>query len=305
MSMNLDQSPTKVSPPAGYFRSNRDRLVANLAPKIHAATNACILLKGGSQHLNYDDDVNQAPFSQDNHFWWCTGVGFADCNLAIEVSTNKATLFVHQPDVSAKTWSLVLDPPDYLSRFEVDDCKPNTSMEEFFLAKNFDQVLTLNGVNCYSGNGPLKPEFPWLQKFIVNQNILYSTMNETRVRKTADEVALLKQVGQLASDGHIFVMRNLKPGMSESHVQSLFRFYNGWYMDSKTPYEEIAAIGGNGAILHYKTNDDILKDGEMVLFDGGAKVHHFCSDITSTWPLNGKFTQRQAEWYNVVLKASW
>lgn len=144
----------------------------------------------------------------------------------------------------------------------------------------------------------------WLRNYIVNKQILYNTINEVRVRKTAVELELLRQVGELASEAHCFVIQNLKPGMSEFHIQSLFRFYNSFYMQSIVPYGEICAAHKGGAILHYTHNDQEVNDGNMLLFDGGARVHHYCSDITTTWPVNGKFTEKQAAWYNIVLKAS-
>jgi len=99
-------------------------------------------------------------------------------------------------------------------------------------------------------------------------------------------------------------MQNMKPGMNEQHISSLFRLYVGFYKDAKIPYGEIGATGKNGATLHYQTNDQQINDGDCILFDGGCRIHHFCSDITTTWPVNGKFTERQAKWYNMVLKAS-
>ena len=143
-----------------------------------------------------------------------------------------------------------------------------------------------------------------MPKYVQNLTTLYSLINECRVKKTPDEMAQMHQVGDQASKAHVFVMRNLKAGMSEMHAAVLLRFWNGFHMGSTTPYGEIAATKQNGAVLHYHNNSDTLSDGDMFQFDAGARVHHFCSDITTTWPISGKFTEKQKKWYNNVQNAN-
>lgn len=71
-----------------------------------------------------------------------------------------------------------------------------------------------------------------------------------------------------------------------------------------SPYEEICAAGKNAAVLHYKTNRSDLVDGEMLLLDAGVKLNYYCSDITTTIPINGKFNERQKNIYNLVLETN-
>jgi Xaa-Pro dipeptidase len=305
MSINLGKALAKISPPSGYFRSNRTRLLSALTLKVGAyAKNACVFLKSGEDPDIHAEDSPEKLFCQENNLWWVSGCEAPNCYAVIELASGNCTLFVTKMEESSKTWMTVLSDTDYTQRLEIDTCLYLDSMESWFKEKNFDQINVLEGTNPYSGRHPIRPEFSWMSGYLVNKQVLYSTINEVRVHKTSDDLDLLRQVGKLGCEGHIFVMQNMKPGMSESHVQSLFRLYGGYNMKSGVPYGEIAAAGGNGARLHYQTNMDDVNDGDMILFDGGFRVNMFCSDITTTWPVNGKFTEKQAKWYNMVLAAS-
>lgn len=71
-----------------------------------------------------------------------------------------------------------------------------------------------------------------------------------------------------------------------------------------SPYEEICAAGKNAAVLHYHANKDDLIDGQMLLLDAGVKLNYYCSDITTTIPINGKYTEKQKNIYNLVLETN-
>lgn len=86
----------------------------------------------------------------------------------------------------------------------------------------------------------------------------------------------------------------MRPGINESNVQALFRYYAKWWSPhAYPPYEEICATGKNGAILHYHQNKDDIQDGDLFLMDAGTSYNRYCSDITSTFPTNGKYTDKQ------------
>ena len=75
-------------------------------------------------------------------------------------------------------------------------------------------------------------------------------------------------------------------------------------MNQSTPsYSSIVAGGDNATILHYHKNNSIIKSGELVLIDAGCEINGYASDITRTWPVNGKFSAPQKEIYELVLKA--
>ena len=101
-----------------------------------------------------------------------------------------------------------------------------------------------------------------------------------------------------------YVMKHLEPGMAEYQAQADFEYmirYNG---AEGTAFPTIAGSGANGTMLHYDTNLDICEDGSLLLMDLGAKYRGYCADITRTYPVNGTYTERQRQVYDIVLAAN-
>ena len=89
-------------------------------------------------------------------------------------------------------------------------------------------------------------------------------------------------------------------------LESFFRFdcEQKYFCGRTQPYTSICGCGPGAATLHYHDNDKWLKDGQMMLTDQGHQVHHYASDVTISFPVNGKFTKRQKEIYDLVLKCN-
>ena len=96
-------------------------------------------------------------------------------------------------------------------------------------------------------------------------------------------------------------MQNIQPGLYEYQVESYFDQQIKFNNASGIAFKTIAASGANACILHYHTNNTLINDNELVLFDLGAEYNLYKSDITRTIPSNGKFTERQKLIYNIVL----
>lgn len=94
--------------------------------------------------------------------------------------------------------------------------------------------------------------------------------------------------------------------MKEYHIEALFSDYGKMnYLTGRVyPYNSICGCGPGAATLHYPDNNQLLEDGKFMLTDQGHRVHHYISDITISWPVNGKFTQKQREIYEIVLRAN-
>ena len=127
-------------------------------------------------------------------------------------------------------------------------------------------------------------------------------LDELRVIKSEDEIALMQYSADLAAYAHIEAMRQCKAGMGEWQMQSIIEgcFL---YHQSEWAYPSIVGSGDNATILHYNENSDLMADGELVLIDAGCEVDGYASDITRTFPSNGKFTDAQRVIYELVLKA--
>jgi len=127
-------------------------------------------------------------------------------------------------------------------------------------------------------------------------------LDEMRVLKSKEEIMLMQESADIASASHIAAMRATFPGIGEWQIQS---FIESHFTANKSRWSYPSIVGGgdNATILHYNSNDNEISDGELVLVDAGCEVSGYASDITRTWPVNGKFSDQQREIYELVLKA--
>ncbi len=129
-----------------------------------------------------------------------------------------------------------------------------------------------------------------------------SILDELRMCKSDAEVAAMQRSADLASAAHVAAMRATFAGIGEWQVQAAVE---GHFLDagSQWSYPSIVGGGDNATILHYHANNQVVDDGDLVLVDAGCEVDGYASDITRTWPVNGKFTEAQREIYELVLAA--
>jgi Xaa-Pro aminopeptidase len=122
-----------------------------------------------------------------------------------------------------------------------------------------------------------------------------------RVVKSELEIELIQQACKLTKKGFLRVLRTLKPGVTETQVEADFayEFIRG---GGKFAYLPILAAGKNACVLHYLQNDQPCKDGQVILMDVAANYANYQSDLTRTIPVNGRFTRRQKQVYNAVLR---
>jgi len=124
-----------------------------------------------------------------------------------------------------------------------------------------------------------------------------------RLIKDAEEIRIMRKASRLAAKGHIRAMQMTRPGMYEYQVQAEleYEFLKGGGLS--VAYPSIVAGGRNACILHYTDNGNRLEDGDLLLIDAGAEIDCYASDITRTFPVNGKYSGAQRDVYDVVLNA--
>lgn len=156
-----------------------------------------------------------------------------------------------------------------------------------------EELYFNDGVDSDSGLRTTLPDFPFFKNYKHNKTTLFNVIQEQRTVKSEMEFELIKFVCKHSCDAHIRCMREVKAGLREMQIQGLFRFHMIDRIGSQhKSYDCICASGCDNATLHYINNDKILEEGVLVLNDLGAKVNGYCSDITCTWPVGGKFTEK-------------
>ncbi len=129
-------------------------------------------------------------------------------------------------------------------------------------------------------------------------------VHEMRLRKNDEDIANLRRAAQISAEGHVAAMKHCKPGMYEYELEALVEYVFRKQGATGVGYPSIVGSGFNTTILHYNTNNDQIKDGDMVLIDAGAEYNVFSGDITRTFPANGKFSKAQQTVYEAVLAAN-
>jgi len=128
-------------------------------------------------------------------------------------------------------------------------------------------------------------------------------LHEQRLIKRKDELSIMKKAGRISAEGHIRAMQTCQPGMTEQQVQAEMEYVFRKNGSTYNAYPSIVAGGENACILHYIDNNAVLNDGDLLLIDAGAELECYASDISRTFPVNGKFNSEQKALYEIVLAA--
>ncbi len=128
-------------------------------------------------------------------------------------------------------------------------------------------------------------------------------LHEQRLIKRKDELTIMQRAGKISAAGHIRAMETCKPGMTEHQVQAEMEYIFRKMGSTYNAYPSIVAGGENSCILHYIDNNAVLNDGDLLLIDAGAELDCYASDISRTFPVNGKFSGEQRALYEIVLAA--
>lgn len=132
---------------------------------------------------------------------------------------------------------------------------------------------------------------------------LSDTIHEMRLIKSRSEINTMRKAAVISAQAHIRAMQACQPGMNEYQLEAeiLYEFQR---KGARYPaYTAIVGSGANSCILHYNGNNQIIRDGDLVLIDAGAEYQYYASDITRTFPANGKFSKEQRAIYQIVLNA--
>ncbi|HEY8560294.1 MAG TPA: aminopeptidase P N-terminal domain-containing protein [Pyrinomonadaceae bacterium] len=261
------------------------------------------------QTRSYDTEFK---FHQDPDFYYLTGFPEPDAIAVIAPANKKApfTLFVRPRDPLMETWYGRREGTEGalknygasralpIEKFETELPKLLNGNEKLYYRFGVDAKLDQTIIQYLSGQRFRRLKTAYPPHTIVDPTII---LGEMRLHKTAEEVELMQRAGDIAAEAHVLAMQAAKPGMNESQIEALIEHHFRMSGASGVAYNSIVGAGANATILHYVENNAELKDGDLLLIDAGCEYKGYASDITRTFPVNGRFTKAQREVYDVVL----
>lgn len=252
-------------------------------------------------------------FRQESYFAYLFGVREPGFYGAIDVSSGQSFLFAPRLPADYAVWLGEIKPTSYFKeRYMVDKVfyvdEIIQVLHDHFGEPGKPLLFLLYGLNTDSDKFSKPAELEEMGKFDTDLSTLHPILTECRVIKSEMELALIQYANDISSEAHVEVMRKIRSGMKEYQLESIFLHHTYMYGGCRhCSYTCICATGENSAVLHYghaaAPNDRTLTDGDMALFDMGAEYNFYGSDITCSFPVNGKFAKEQIVIYNAALDA--
>ncbi len=253
------------------------------------------------------------PYRQDSDFYYVTG--FAEPEAVAVLVPGRAqaeyVLFCRERDPLKETWDGKRAGPDgAVSTYGADDAFPIGDIDEILpgllehrervyyamgVQPDFDQRV-LGWVASLRAGGQNGHQAP--HEFVALDHVLH----DMRLYKSRAEVSAMRKAARIAVGAHKRAMARTRPGLREFEIEA--EYLHEFRCHGATPsYQPIVGGGNNGCVLHYVENDDTLVDGDLLLIDAGCEYDYYASDITRTFPVNGRFSPPQRAIYEVVLAA--
>jgi len=276
----------------------------------------------GSTYKNksYDGDYE---FKQYKNFYYLTG--FTEPNSALVLAPggiklkmdgqeNSYTeiLYVQKKDPFMETWNgKRLGHTNVKNELGIENAFENEEIIKIFnpnILKNYNRIY-VNFGEMIKLTGELKQITTMLvnglNRIATNSEIIDTSylLGKMRAVKTSFEIKQMQKASDITIKSYNATMKMIKPGLNESQVQATLE-YHYKYSGGESAYGAIVASGENACILHYENNNMELKSGELLLIDSAAEYEYYCSDITRTFPINGKYSKEQKIIYDIVLKSN-
>ncbi len=255
------------------------------------------------------------PYRQDSDFFYLSGFSEPEAVLVLipQREQGEFVLFCRERNPERELWDGLRAGQDgAIADYQADDAFPIGDIDNilpsliegrervyYSIGNNaeFDQQMMgwLNTIRSKARMGAQPPK-----EFVILDHLLH----DARLRKSPAEIATMQQAADISCRAHIRAMQASKAGLYEYHLEAEldYEFRKG---GARLPaYSSIVASGKNACILHYTENNAPLRDGDLVLIDAGCEIDCYASDITRTFPVNGRFSTEQKIIYELVLQAN-
>lgn len=290
--------------PTTPFAARRARLLQTMGHGV-------AIIPTAPEHARNRD--SHYPYRFDSYFWHLTGFAEPEAVLVlIAGATPRSVLFCREKNEEREIWDgLRLGPAAAPAKLGIDEAWPIDELEQrlppllanqptlfhsFGHDAGWDQRITatLNAVRAQARSGVKAPS-------VIHD--LRAVLDPLRLVKDEHEIATMRRAATISSAAHRRAMQVTRPGLFEYQLEAEF-LYDFRRNGAQAPaYGSIVAGGAGACILHYVENDQPLKDGELVLIDAGCEVDGYASDITRTFPVNGRFSPAQRDVYEITLAA--
>jgi len=287
------------------YSERRDKL-GSILPK-----NSAVVIAGAStQYRNAD---SSHAFRQDSNFWYLTGFNEAESTLVLLINEKnhvQSIAFVPEKDELKEIWDgYRAGPEGAMKDYGFDLAFNNTEIDQRLpdLLAGHNQVFYPVGKSQTLDADIIE----WIKSAkskdrhssAIDIADASSKVGNQRLIKDEDEIKIMKKACQISAEAHVEAMKFVKPGMTEQEMEAFYQYEFSKRGGRFSAYTPIVAGGENACVLHYVENSKQLKDGELLLVDAGCEFELYASDITRTYPINGKFTAPQLAIYEVVLEA--
>lgn len=274
--------------------------------------NSIVILFAGNAPKKTGDELYR--FTPNRNFYYLTGIDEEEHIVVLSKFKDiiNEKLFLKEIDLSEEMWNgrtlrdnegidiSGIEDTVYMKEFASYINRLIKGAEEINLYLDLDRESVNEDdskANEFARN--MKNKYPQ----IVIKN-LSSKITPLRMIKSKEEIVEIRKAIEITIDGVEALMKNSKVGMKEYELEAYFDFICKTKGSKDFAFNTIAAAGKNATILHYVENNSELKNDDLILFDLGAQWNYYNADITRTFPINGKFTSRQKEVYEAVLRVN-
>lgn len=287
-----------------WFEKNREKLLERME-----MFSVAVLFAGSAPQKRGDEKY---PFSPDRNFYYATGIEREHCILFLAKTRTEVTqtLFIPRDNGQMAKWvGANMTPQEAMASSGIEDIAFLDEFEEVFSAylfKNGIKKVWLD-LEKREWDGQASPALLFAEKLrrYAPQAVigdLYPVFSELRLIKEDWELERMRKAMEITRLGIEEMMRQAKPGGYEYEMEAAFDYILKKNGVQDKAFQTIAAGGKRGTILHYMQNNQPVADGELLLVDAGAQWEWYNGDISRTFPVNGKFSERQKLVYNIVLE---
>jgi Xaa-Pro aminopeptidase len=284
------------------FSVRRHRLMQKMEEGVAIIPTSPELIRNRDSHY---------PFRFDSYFYYLTAFKEPESVLFIIAGAQpKTVLFCRDKDMEREIWDgFRYGPAAAVNDFGIDEAYSINQLDEIapkLIANQAKIFYSLGEDSSWDGRVTA-----WLNQLRSQARTGLSApdeivdvrkhLDEMRLYKSAYEIETMRQSANIAAAAHQRAMQFTKPDMMEYQVEAEFlhEFYRS---GAQAPaYNSIVAGGANACTLHYNANNTKLHDGDLLLIDAGCELDGYASDITRTFPINGKFSVAQKDLYELVL----